>query len=422
MARTPSKKRRKDGRFRVTVGTVAFYSTVSWADANRQAQAYRRELDSGLNADARATTLRAYALRWLPVHKAGVKDKTYNEYAGLINRMLTLIGDEPLMHITPDKALSAFIAAFPPKRTVGSEGYSGSTMKRAKMLMRDIFDSAIENGYATKNPFRSEKFKPTMGKDGTHREITDEERTLIHTVQHPFRPAVMAMLYAGLRRGEVLAINTDTDIHNGFIHVANAVTYPGNQPDIGNPKTDNAYRDVPIFPPLAEELKHITGLIAPSVKSSSHMSESAFRSAWNSYISTVERHINGVQKRWYGLRHEDQQRNPSRYAVVQSFLQAGEKEKADELRLTDWISFDIRPHDLRHSFCTMCRDAGVDIKQTIEWMGHADEKMILKIYDHVTTRRSSESIKKVTEFLNSESDLGQNMGQTTNNAPQSRHF
>lgn len=415
MARTPSKKRRKDGRFCVRVGNVPFYSTVSWSDANRQAEVYRRELEQGLNIDARKTTLRAYALRWLPIHKANVKDKTYNEYAGLINKMLKLIGDMPIMQITPDDALEAFTAAFPPSRTDGDNGYSGSTTKRAKMLMRDVFDSAIENGYAKKNPFRSEKFKPTMGREGTHREITDEERALIHAVDHPFRPAVMTMLYAGLRRGEVLAINVDTDIKDGMLQVSNAVTYPGNQPDLGAPKTHNAYRTVPVFPPLSAELKGLHGLLAPARRSNDLMSESAFRSAWNSYISAVEQRINGVQKRWYGLRHVDQKKNPQRYAKVKALLAAGEKEQADALRLTDWQTFHVRPHDLRHSFCTMCRDAGVDIKQTIEWMGHADEKMILKIYDHVTSRRSAESIKKVVEFLDLSADSGQDSVQPAQN-------
>ena len=415
MARTPSKKRRKDGRFCVRVGNVPFYSTVSWSDANRQAEVYRRELEQGLNIDARKTTLRAYALRWLPIHKANVKDKTYNEYAGIINKMLKLIGDIPIMQIMPDDALKAFGEAFPPSQEEGDGGYSGSTTKRAKMLMRDIFDSAIENGYAKKNPFRSEKFKPTMGREGTHREITDEERALIHAVNNPFRPAVMMMLYAGLRRGEVLAINVDTDIKNGMIRVSNAITFPGNQPDFGAPKTDNAYRTIPVFPPLKDELQGLHGLLSPSRRANDLMSESSFRSAWNSYISAVEQHMNGVQKRWYGLRHVDQQKNPQRYARVKALIAAGEKEQADALRLVDWKYFKIRPHDLRHSFCTMCRDAGVDIKQTIEWMGHADEKMILKIYDHVTSRRSAESIKKVVEFLNSNDDSGQDSVQSTKN-------
>lgn len=404
MARTTSKQRREDGYFRVRVGTTYFYSRVSWADANRKAEAYRRELAEGLNADARKVTLRQYSTSWLPVHKAAVKDKTYNEYATLINRMLTLIGDIPIMQITLDTALAAFIKAFPAKRTVGGSGYSGSTIKRAKMLMRNIFDSAIENGYATKNPFRSEKFRPAMGKDGTHREITPEERRMIHEVDHPFRPVIMTMLYAGLRRGEALAINLDTDVHDGYIHVSSAVTFPHNQPTVDTPKTDNAYRAVPVFPPLAAELKHLHGLLAPSAIHGTHMSESAFRSAWHSYITAVERHINGVPKRWYGLRREDQLDNPRLYAQVQALLAAGDKEGADALRLKGWISFTVRPHDLRHSFCTMCRDAGVDIKQTIEWMGHADEKMILKIYDHVTAHRSQESIQKVQDFLSSDAN------------------
>ena len=51
----------------------------------------------------------------------------------------------------------------------------------------------------------------------------------------------------------------------------------------------------------------------------------------------------------------------------------------------------IRAHDLRHTYCTMLRDAGVDIHQAIIWMGHADEKMILRIYDHPGRTREEEA-------------------------------
>lgn len=413
MGRKPTKKRRKDGRYCVRVGSVPFYSYESWADANRQAQSYRRELEQGLAFDARRTTIKEYALRWLPLHKANVKDKTYNEYAGLINKLLPFIGDYTLIQLTPDDALEAFQKAFPPAKYVGDDdGYSGSTIKRAKMLYRDLFDTAIENGYAMKNPFRSSKFKPAMGKDGTHREITDEERKLIHEVHDRFRLPVMMMLYAGLRKGEVLAINLDTDVADGYIHVGRAVTHPINQPHVGNTKTENAIRKVPIFPPLASELENAHGLIAPAIKSGDIMSGSAFRRCWESYILSVECHMNGVkQKRWYGLTKEAKEADPEKYLAIRSLMDQGKKEEADELRLSGWKQFTVRPHDLRHSFCTMCCDAGVNIKQTIEWMGHADEKMILKIYDHVTSRRSQESIQKVEKFLAYCDDSGQNSRQ-----------
>lgn len=413
MARTPSKKRRKDGRFLVSVCGVPFYSYVSWADANRQAQAYKRELESGMNVDARRMTLRQYALQWLPIHKAGCKNRTYNEYARYINNLINVIGDIPIQNITLDDALGAFVKIYPPKQAVGDkDGYSGTVMRKAKMIYRELFDSAIENGYALRNPFRSEKFKPTMGVDGTHREITDEERNLIHTIKHPFRLAAMIMLYAGLRRGEVLALDADTDIVDGYIVVRRAISYESNQPIIDTPKTKSGIRRVPVFSVLADELQDVHGLIAASATNNEFMSEQSFSNAWSSYVLTIECHINGVsQKRWYGRRKIDRQTNPEKFHAVMKLQSEGKQKEAEELRLSDWKTFSVRPHDLRHSFCTMCRDAGVDIKQTIEWMGHADEKMIMKIYDHVTAYRSRKSIDKIHEFIKNEVNSGQNNGQ-----------
>lgn len=418
MARAPSKKRGPDGKFRVRVGNRNFKSDISWADANRQAQAYKRELEHGLHADAHSVTVAAYAHKWLPLHKAGVSYKVYNEYARYMNTLIDEFGHNAIIDIAPDDAMLMFVKHYNPKKKPGGEGYSGSVIRKVKMLYRDFFDSAIENGYALRNPFRSEKIKNISGKDGTHRQITDRERKIIHEVTHPFRPAVMTMLYAGLRRGEVLALNADTDIYDGYIHVSNAITYESNQPIIKTPKSDAGKRAVPIFPPLASELVGIHGLIAQA-KHGGEMSESAFASAWASYINAVECYINDVsQKRWYGLRKEDQKRNPAKYARIMQLKSQGKDKEADALRLSGWKEFTVRPHDLRHSFCSMLRDAGVDMKQAIEWMGHADEKMVLKIYDHVSDRRTAESVRKVEKFAKNEGYSAQNSAFNTNNAPQ----
>ena len=403
MARTPAKKRGPDGKFRVRVGDRNFKSDISWADANRKAQAYKREIERGLHADAHAVTVAVYAHKWLPLHKSGVSDKTYNEYARYMNSLIEEFGQYALIDIKPDDAMQMFVKRYPPKTSQRTDGYSGSVIRKIRMLYRDFFDSAIENGYAVRNPFRSEKIKSITGKDGTHRQITDEERRLIHEVQHPFRLPVMVMLYAGLRRGEVLALNADTDIRDGCIHISRAVAHLSNQPNLKSPKTDAGIRSIPIFAPLAEELSGASGLIAPAVRSGDEMSSSAFASAWHSYVLAIECHMNGVaQKRWYGLTRADKAANPARYAKIKALKQAGKEREAEALRLTGWRSFTVRPHDLRHSFCTMLRDAGVDMKQAIEWMGHSDETMILKIYDHISTRRTSESIKKVDNFADAE--------------------
>ena len=78
----------------------------------------------------------------------------------------------------------------------------------------------------------------------------------------------------------------------------------------------------------------------------------------------------------------------------------GKEEEAKLYDLPAWKTLDIRPHDLRHTYCTMLRDAGVDIKQAMIWLGHADEKMILRIYDHVRENRTKNSVKLVEKSLN----------------------
>jgi len=41
----------------------------------------------------------------------------------------------------------------------------------------------------------------------------------------------------------------------------------------------------------------------------------------------------------------------------------------------------------------------VDMKLAILWMGHADEKMIIRIYDHITERRISNAIQNVEKTI-----------------------
>ena len=403
MARKPSKKRRKDGRFCVYANGKFFYSAVSYADADRQAKEYRKQLEAGMRADATRITVREYAFKWLSIYKADVSDKTYNDYARLLNILVEEYGDYTCSSIMPDDARKVFAKRFKPKKAIGAPGYSGSTIKRARMLYISMFDAAIENRICSSNPFRSKVAKPKYGVDGTHREITPEERELILASDHWFQPVVMAMLYAGLRRGEALAVNLDTDLDDTgeWLHIQRAVRYEGNRPIVDTPKTDAGTRTVPVFPPLRQCLVGKTGLLAKSTRTGSYLTQTSFRMAWNSYVASIETKLNGVgQKRWYGLTAEAKANNPERYAEYIRLLNAGKKEEAEQLRLIDYKRFTVQPHDLRHSFCTMLRDAGVDMKQTIEWMGHADEKMVLRIYDHPGTKRASDSVKKVEKLLN----------------------
>ena len=380
-------KKRKDGRYRCKLGNKYFYGATP-TEALRARAAYERMLEAGMRAEAEGLTVEQYALEWLPLHKAGVNNRTYNAYASYLEKLIAEIGHMLVKNVSVDDAKAVYIQY---------DGYSNSTIKKARMLYVGLFDAAMENGYCAKNPFRSKHAQPGKGTEGSHRAITDEERKLIHECQHRFRLPVFVMLYAGLRRGEALAVDLDRDIDMAqrVIHVREAIRYDSNQPILSNPKTDAGNRDVPIFDILQKELIGKTGLLSPS-KDGTIMSESAFTAAWNSYVLSIECAMNGVsQKRWYGRQKQDIEANPKRYERIMALEKEGKQDEADAIRLSGWKSFTVRPHDLRHSFCTMLRDAGVDIKQAMEWMGHEDEKMILRIYDHISDKRTKDSIQKV---------------------------
>lgn len=56
----------------------------------------------------------------------------------------------------------------------------------------------------------------------------------------------------------------------------------------------------------------------------------------------------------------------------------------------------------------MLRDAGVDIKLAVQWMGHADEKMILRIYDHINEYRTSQAVGNIEKMISCRQNGRQN--------------
>ena len=364
-------KKRKDGRYVCRYKDQYFYAEKP-EDALAARIKYIEECNNGSSAPA-AITVGEYAAYWLPVHKANVAIKTYNDYAKQINVLIEKLGGYQLSSITPSQIKEVYTHYI---------GYSASTIKRARMLYIAIWDTAIEDGYTNSNPAKNKKALPHKGTVGSHRALTPEEDKIIIDTPADFRLAVLVMRYAGLRRGEVLSLNIDKDVdfRRKVIRVHEAIRFKGNQPVKTTPKTEAGIREVPLFEILENELKDHHGLVAPSAKGKT-MSESAFKSAWDKYINCIETRLNGCHKRWYG--HTKQHKK---------MLEQDEK-------LPDWIPFKIRPHDLRHSYCTMLRDAGVEMKLAMRWMGHADEKMILRIYDHITEDRIENAISEVEEMI-----------------------
>ena len=71
-----------------------------------------------------------------------------------------------------------------------------------------------------------------------------------------------------------------------------------------------------------------------------------------------------------------------------------------------WKEYWVRPHDLRHSYCTMLYDSGIDLKTAQKWMGHADQTMTPRVYTHLTAEREEESARLLREKVNARVQSG----------------
>ena len=361
-------KKRKDGRYACRYKDQWFYSTISSDDALEQREQYIRSIKKGkFNQDI---TVFEYGSEWLKIAYPAVSDTTFRGLAIHLQHLVNRLGNERLREIRPLQIKEVYSTEY--------KNVSNAYLKAAKQLFCALFDSAVADGVCHVNPARATK--PHKGTEGGHRAITEQEREWINTYchDHRFYPAVITMLYAGIRPQEAKALTIEKAYDGNTLHITETAHRKGsNQYEItGQGKTKNAIRDVPIFPPVAKALSNRNGLLITTAKGK-QITSTTWRNAYESYKTCMETEINGCHKRWYGKTKEHKK----------ILSEGGE--------LPPWVEFTVVPYDLRHSFCTWGRDMGVELHTMISWMGHSDASMIMKIYDEVSDNRSENEAKKV---------------------------
>ena len=363
-------KQRKDGRYVAFYHGMPFYGYTE-ADALERREDYKRKEQRGFTG---YVTLREYGEKWLKIAHPKVSKATLTGLKIHLNHLLKHLGDTFISDIRPLQI----------KEVYGQEylNCSNSYIKAAKQLFVALFDSAVADGLITMNPARLAK--PHTGEEGGHRAITPEERNWILTycTDHRAYPAIITMLYAGIRPQEAKALDMKSvDFEKLTITIEKTVHYSGSNSyeTTSKGKTKNANRIVPLLPPVAQALKGRKGLLISGEKGQ-QCTPTIWKKVMLSYKHQMEESINGISKRWYGRTKE-------------------QKKLKEEGKLQPWVEFTVVPYDLRHSFCTMCRDNGVELHTCIEWMGHADATMIMKIYDEVSVNRSQIEAEKLRKLL-----------------------
>jgi len=371
-------KRRKDGRFCCKYKGIQFMGSSS-DEALALREEYKQLEKSGLLLSENMT-VKEYADKWLPIAKPKVAKSTYIGLQIHLTHLCECIGDEMIRDVVPLQIKDVYSTKY--------KDASQSYIRSAKQLFCSMFDSAVSDGLITKNPAREKNAFPHTGETNGHRAITPQEREWINTLCHDHRafPAVITMLYEGIRPAEAKAMDIDksVDFEKGRVNVFEFAHMDGNNryKITEKGKTKKATRSIPLFQPVREALAGRHGMLVSSANGKP-VTITAWKCVYKSYVHDMETAINGIEKRWYGRTKEHKR-----------ILAEGGK-------LPPWIPFTVTPYDLRHSFCTFCRDADppVELNTCVKWMGHVDAQMILKIYDEVTDFRDQQEAEKLEKSL-----------------------
>lgn len=371
-------KKRKDGRYACRYHGQWFYS-YDHDDCLKQREEFKKSIGK-VNY-----FLEDYAHEWFNLTYPNANPRTYETLNRHVKILCRYIGHISLGDVKPSDIKQVYSSHY--------KTLSNDYIKQAKAIFCRLFDSAVSDGLIPSNPARDRSARPHKGTTGGHRAITDTEREWILTkcLTHRTRPVVMAMLYAGIRPQEAKAmvIERDIDFKNNTVTVRQtAHTDPHNIQKYAfsdRGKTAKANRVIPLLPPLKSALEGQTGLLISSAHGEP-VTRATWANAWESYRNTMEREINGCQRRWYGKTKEHKK-----------LLSEGKP-------LPPWVSFTVTPYDLRHSFATMCRSMHppIEMHTVIKWMGHSDSTMILQIYDSVTDDRERSEGERLMKSLTTE--------------------
>ena len=274
----------------------------------------------------------------------------------------------------------------------GMQGKAADTIRKVKQIMYFCFDKAVENRLIKENP--AERLTVPRGHKMSHRAITERERAIIlETVETRLNSDYkvpngryingnnneryryvyfLFMLFCGCRPSEAAGIQTrDIEEVNG-VHILH----------IRGTKTENADRRVPIPDYLYERIPETASpfdYLFTNIRGGK-MSASNRQALWR----TFRRDLN---------------------------ITAGCRIYRNALVPPYPIAADLEPYCLRHTYCTDLQSAGIDIRQAMYLMGHADIKLTANIYTH----QSDSTIQEIAEKMK---NLGKNQGKNQGTNPQ----
>ncbi len=406
MAKTRNKVR-SDGRLqaKISLGSVDGKTRYKYVYASTQKELnakldeVRIQLGKGLDVMAQRETFGEWAEKWLKLKRNEVSAQRYYVYQCRVKNL------EPLRYMELPRIRAMDIQDI---IIDSSDRYSRSVLKEIKSTARQILQFALDNRVIDYNPAASVRIPGSAAETPQRRALTETEQQWIINTPHRAQTAAMIMMYAGLRRGELVPLLwTDIDLDAGTIRVSKSMERVGNRWEVKQgAKTEAGVRTVYIPQLLVDYLSSVERgnslLVCPDT-TGKLMSLSSWTKLWDSYICELN-------FRYGDFSHVVV---PDENGELHSFKRPKSKFAPKKLPI---VIPEITPHWLRHTYITMLYLAGVDVLTAKEQAGHSDINTTLSIYTHLDSQHKIRQVNKLNDFISgchmgvNDSDKSQKIG------------
>lgn len=404
MARAKNKTR-ADGRLQSKVyigsGKYKYVYAATQKELQEKINEIKLKLGKGIDVTAERDSFGYWAEKWLKIKKIEVSFGRYKSYERKVNN-LAAISNIPVskLRVADIQDVILDIAACNPHTQKPTARH---TLEEIKNTAGQILDFAIENRVIEYNCARAVRI-PAESSCTSKEALSDEMQRWIRETPHRAQTAAMIMLYAGLRRGELIPLTwRDIDLESGTIIVNKSVEFINGAPNLkSGGKTKAATRTVFIPRLLIEYLKPLVGnpfaLVCPSAHGKL-MSDSAWKRLWSSYISELNLRYGdfGNSIEWNKTKNNE---SITRNRPTSKFI-------PEKIPI---VIPKFTAHSLRHTYITMLYKAGVDVLTAKEQAGHADISTTLSIYTHLDAEFKKKTLSKLDQYLESESFGIENQG------------
>jgi integrase len=219
------------------------------------------EVRDGIHiARSKSVTVVDAGREWIKTAEASVERGTVANYQAVLNfHIVPFIGHEKLSDLTVP-----MVRAFEDK--LREEGRSPSMVKRARSFLSMLLSDAMERGLATRNVARGLSSNRKRGKErqaerrakgrlkvGVDIPTLDEARAITANLKGRMRPLILTAMFCGLRSSELRGLTwANIDLDKREIHVRQRADKYN---VIGNPKSEDGHRTVPMLPLVANALR-----------------------------------------------------------------------------------------------------------------------------------------------------------------------